>query len=140
MNTKLIHIINTVSLIINLVLYVMIIPGMIAQFFLGIIQLILAIIISTKWKKLDPAIKNLMKVYWGLVTLCTLLIGLVFADWIPNKKDAQLITFVFVTPMLTASYFVYVSWKLHNTKRIKLDKMKYQNEHIENEEIIDSTE
>lgn len=132
---KIIHNINLWCFILNLTLYLMIIPGMIAQFFLGLIQLTLAIIISTKWKELESTIKYLMKLYWSCVAVCGILITLFSMEVFKKNQDAQVISFLFIIPMLIAAYFVYVTWKV--SKQIPLKTIEIQ-ENPTDELIIES--
>ncbi|MDY8134486.1 hypothetical protein [Aquimarina sp. 2201CG5-10] len=100
---KTIHNINKWCFIITLVLYVTIYLGLIAQFFLGAIQVILALSILISWEKLQLTHKRHLSIYFGIA----ILYGLLWATEIINTDFA--IVFMTVVPMSIAGYFVYIT-------------------------------
>ncbi|SEM00294.1 hypothetical protein SAMN04487910_3873 [Aquimarina amphilecti] len=114
---KTIHNINKWSFIITLVLYITIIGGLLAQIALGAIQIVLGIIILFHWKKLNIKTKRHLLLYWFIV----LMYGLLWAtDTFNTWKTSSMvldpyILFICITPMLIASYSVYIT---HQSKTI----------------------
>lgn len=108
---KLLHNINKWSYGITLLLYITIIYGMIAQIALGGIQVILALILFSRYQRLDEKTKRLLLVYAAL----TLLYLLVFTLWdylrVPNNDFIE-ITGITVLPMGLATFFVFITHKL----------------------------
>ncbi len=108
---RLLHNINKWSYGITLVLYLTIYLGMIAQIALGGIQVILAIILFSRYQRLDEKTKRRLLVY-GTLTVFYLL---VFALWdllgVPNNDFIE-ITGMTVLPMSLATFFVFITHKL----------------------------
>lgn len=101
--------INKFILYLNLGLYVLIIPGMMAQPFLGGIQLIIAGVLSFKYyRQATPANKRLLRYYWLAVLAAGLYIAIAL---LPTETESTfiLLTSLFVVPMLIACYFGYVT-------------------------------
>ncbi|WP_103863658.1 hypothetical protein [Aquimarina sp. I32.4] len=106
---KTIHLINKWSFILTLALYLTIYLGLIAQIFLGGIQIILASILLFYWKKLDKEQKKHLITYACLVVLY----GLLSLTSISTSDLALL--YLVIVPMSIAGYFVYVTYKIKNT-------------------------
>ncbi len=100
---KTLHYINLVSFTITLLLYITIFYGMIAQVFLGTIQVILALILLLYWKTLKSRQKKLLAVY----AFVAILYGLLWLTDIVNTDFA--IAFITVIPMSIAAYFLYIT-------------------------------
>lgn len=82
--------------------------GMYAQLALGVVQLLLALIILLGINKHNKTIKRHIANYW-IMTLLNLLIILIIHKTNLINNGALTISFVFVSPMLIASYFVYIT-------------------------------
>ncbi|WP_108866646.1 hypothetical protein [Aquimarina aquimarini] len=106
---KTIHIINKWSFILTLLLYLTIYLGLIAQIFLGGIQIILASILLFYWKKFDKEQKKHLITYSCLV----MLYGLIFLTSVAISDFALL--YLVIAPMSIAGYFVYVTYQIKNT-------------------------
>ncbi len=104
---KIIHNINKWSFIITLLLYITIYYGLIAQFFLGCIQVIIALMLFVFWKKLKTKPKQHLFTYSGVAIVYGLLL------WLTDIVDSDF-GFVFVTivPMSIAGYFLFITWKI----------------------------
>ena len=107
---KIIYKINKWSYIITLALYLTLFLGMYAQIALGAIQIILALIISVKWKKLDTNSKTKMLNYLVVILMYGFLLLVIDFENIAGL----LIILLFVLPMLIATYFVYITYKIYN--------------------------
>ncbi len=108
---KLLYQINKWSFITTLVLYLTIYFGLIAQIFLGIIQVILAILIFFRWHELTPAIKKHLLGY----SIATILYGVIF--FIIKSYLSTYIGLIYFTvlPMSLAGYFLYLTYKAQKT-------------------------
>jgi hypothetical protein len=111
---KTLHKINLIAFLITLALYVTIFLGMLAQFFLGFIQLILMLSITFRIPK-SEIIKNHVRFYWLLtIGMLSLIIAKIIFDF--AIAEYTLIAIFFVIPMLIAIYSVYITWVLsHST-------------------------
>ena len=112
---KTLHYINCFFYLITITPYITIyyfFLGMYAQFMLGIVQILIAIIISFYIKRLRNTSKKHISNYWVL-TLINLLIILIFYKTNIMSNSICQIVFVFVTPMLIASYFIYITYIIH---------------------------
>ncbi|WP_435623280.1 hypothetical protein [Flagellimonas sp.] len=107
---KLLHNINKWSYAITLLLYITIYLGMIAQIVLGIIQVFLAIIMFSRFSKLDSKTRFRLKIY----SVLTLLYLLAFVVWnildIPSSDSISLVG-IAVPPMALATFFVFITHK-----------------------------
>ncbi len=83
--------------------------GLYAQFILGIVQIFIAIIVSLYMKKLSETKKRHIYRYWILTLINLLIILILYKTNIMSNNISQ-IAFVFVTPMLIASYFIYITY------------------------------
>ncbi len=111
---KIIHYINSTCFTITLLLYITIFYGLMAQVFLGSIQVIIAIILFIYWNKLTSKPQKHLIIY----TLISLLYGLL---WLTDIVDTDFgIVFIAVIPMMIAGYFVYITYliKKLNTKAV----------------------
>ncbi len=107
---KIIHYINSISFIITLLLYITLIYGLIAQIFLGSIQVILAIILFAYWRKIKDIDKKHLAVYASLVVL----FGLTCLTDILDTDFG--IAYLMITPMSIAGYFVFITNQINKTK------------------------
>jgi hypothetical protein len=120
---KTIHKINLIALLITLGLYVTIFFGMLAQFFLGIIQFFFMIRLTIERHKYPDIHKHIM-IYW-LITIAVLfsIITQVIFDF--TLSQSILIGGFLVIPMLLAVYSVYITWLVY--------KIETQINHNQNE-------
>ncbi|GGB76639.1 hypothetical protein GCM10007424_15810 [Flavobacterium suaedae] len=110
MTMKALHKINIVALAITLLLYFTVYLGMCAQVLLGVIQLVIASIISLYYSdRLSQKLKKNIKIYWILVGT-SLVMAYIF--WTYFKYNDFLIVTLFVIPMLIACYFAYLTYKI----------------------------
>ncbi len=120
MNTiKILYWINKIALIITVFLYVCIIfPGMYAQFFLGIIQLLTGAFFAFNYKKLSTVIQRKIKKYFTFVIVyfAIFFLGSQFKNY-NEALPVIIICYVFIIPMVVAFLFV-----------IQLNKINSQNE------------
>ncbi|EZH72602.1 hypothetical protein ATO12_20925 [Aquimarina atlantica] len=103
---KTIHNINKWSFIITLILYLTIYYGLLAQIFLGGIQVTLAITLFMYWRKFNNQQKKHLLIYSCL----TIIYGLLCLTDIMNSDFAPI--FLFIIPMTIAGYFVYTTYKI----------------------------
>lgn len=109
---KTLHYINLMAFIITIGLYASIeyvMYGMIASFFLGIIQLFLGIILIIYYKNLSIIQQNYLKTYWTVVILNITAI-FILSELRFNKF--YLILVVQIIPMLIATYFVFLTYQI----------------------------
>ena len=114
---KTIHNINRWSFIITLLLYLTIIGGLLAQIVLGGIQIILAVIIISKWKKYTSTIKKHLWSY-GIITIIYGVSWLLDITKIFETNSMVMdphIIYLCVVPMSIALYFVYITYKIENS-------------------------
>ncbi len=83
--------------------------GMYAQFLLGVYQVILALVLFTFFKKFNNEIKKHLRNY-GILTLGILSLIFLISKTYQSGNDPILVVFVFIIPMLIASYFVYITY------------------------------
>lgn len=83
--------------------------GMYAQFLLGILQMVIALILLLYIKKFNLKVKRHFKNYW-ISTLGTLLILFLFSQTEKTINEALVIVFVFIIPIFIASYFIYITY------------------------------
>lgn len=105
------HNLNKWSYGITLVLYLTIYFGLLAQIALGAIQVILALILFARFKKIDRKIKPLLLIY-AVITSIYLTVFFLFDSMDLGGSDFLHIGFYMVCPMLIATYFVYITYKL----------------------------
>ena len=108
---KALHYINCFFYVITLAPYATVYYaffGMYAQIALGVVQLLLAVIVLIGFRQ-HKRIKRHISNYW-VMALLNLLIILIINKTNLINYGAATITFVFVTPMLIASYFVYITY------------------------------
>ena len=118
---KIIHNINKWSYGITLLLYITIYLGMIAQIALGGIQVILAIILFSRYPRLDEKTKRRLLVYATL----TILYLSIFALWDflrVQSNDFIEITGMTVLPMALATFFVFITHKLRLKEKQNVPK------------------
>lgn len=86
---------------------------MTAQFFLGIIQLLLAIYIRlTYFKTLSDNIKKMYRIYWLFVLLAIINITLVTSTATVGSVSLYTIFSLLIFPILIAGYFVYITYTI----------------------------
>lgn len=117
---KTIHIINSIAVAITLILYIGVTTGMIAQFFLEILQLLLALALRFSYFKSLPSItKKVYNIYWALVIIA--FINIIFISTKSATGSLYIWISVYIFPMLIACYFVYVTHCINkNYKKIQL--------------------
>jgi len=105
---KTIHKINLIALLITLGLYVTIFFGMMAQFFLGIIQFFFMLRVTINYHECEE-VRNHLNLYWSLtiLVLSAIAMHVIFEFQIPQST---IIVGLFVIPMLLAIYAVYITW------------------------------
>ena len=109
---KTLHYINCFFYLLTLMPYLTVIYafiGMYAQFILGIAQILLAILVLFHKKKLNRIIKKHISNYW-IATLTNLLVILILFKTNFTNNETITILFLFIIPMLIASYFVYITY------------------------------
>lgn len=83
--------------------------GMYAQFLLGIIQLLIAIILLFFKKNFTSTIKRHLINYWKSVIIIAFILLIICIS--NNLNDSITpIVIVFIIPMLIATYFVYITY------------------------------
>lgn len=111
---KILHYINCLFYLITIVPYITIqyaFFGMYAQFILGIAQIVIAIIISLYFKKHSRINKKHISNYW-IAALTNLLAILILFKTNFTNNETITILFLFIIPMLIASYFVYITYSI----------------------------
>lgn len=109
---KILHIINTVTVLITLVFYCSeIMSGMTIQLFMGGLQLLTALVIGAKNE--NKKFKKLLNIYWTLVIITFSNIVLLSLISTYSPKIYDIITMCII-PMLTACYFVFVTGYINN--------------------------
>ncbi|MET2985891.1 hypothetical protein [Aureibaculum conchae] len=109
---KTLHYINLAALLITIGLYASIkfvMYGMIASFFLGIIQLFLGIILIVYYQNFSTIHQNYLKTYWAIVILDITAI-IIISDFSVNHFYSMII--VQIIPMLIATYFVFLTYQV----------------------------
>ena len=104
---KILHTLNLISFILTLGLYITLIGGLIAQFFLGIIQLLIAALLLFKYPKHQLPLKKHLLIYWGLSLVY--LTSLFFIKNANFSHTALWILYIAVLPMAIAAYFVGIT-------------------------------
>lgn len=110
------HIFNLLSVILTCILYINIGNGMVAQFFLGIFQLLFALGITLLYRSnLSRKCKKMINLYWTTVGLIiiNILIASVVSKYCFKIPTPYMIFSVFIVPMLTALYFVIVTHNVY---------------------------
>ncbi|MFY8189237.1 MAG: hypothetical protein ACOVLC_14940 [Flavobacterium sp.] len=120
---KTLHKINLIALLITLGLYVTIFFGMMAQFFLGIIQLFFMIRLAIERHKYPDIHKHIM-IYW-MITIAALFAIITRVIFEFTLSQSILIGGFFVIPMLLAVYSVYITWLVY---KIEINTKINQNE------------
>ena len=106
---KIIHNINKWSYIVTLILYLTLFLGMYAQVALGIVQIILALVIFTKWNEMNIFNKRYLIIYWIIVLIYGASYIMVnYYDW-----DVNFAICLLVIPMIIATYFVYTTNEIY---------------------------
>ena len=109
---KALHYINLIFYTITIILYATIyfvIYGLYAQFFLGIIQVIIAFTLLFYKKNFNEIIKKHFLNYWILVLVT--LVAIAALSIKSNFSNSFIyITILFIIPMLIATYFVYITY------------------------------
>ena len=104
---KTIHNINKWSFIITLILYLTIYLGLLAQILLGFFQVIIAVIVSCNWKKLNHKNKQHLLIYWSLASSY----GLLLLTSVNTINNFIILILLFcLIPMSIAAYFVYITY------------------------------
>ena len=109
---KALHYINLVFYTITIILYAtiyLVIYGLYAQFFLGIIQVIIAFTLLFYKKNFNLIIKKHFLYYWILV-LTTLVVIAALSIKSNFSNSFVYTSILFVIPMLIATYFVYITY------------------------------
>ncbi|WP_158974323.1 hypothetical protein [Cellulophaga sp. L1A9] len=109
---KILHTINTWSFTITVLLYITIFGGLIAQFILGIIQVIIALYITYQMNK-NGVIQTSIRTYWSYV-IPYLILLLIFSNSNLNPDELLVWIYLAVIPMALAGYFVYITKTLKN--------------------------
>lgn len=102
---KKIYIINKISFIITLVLYLTIVFGLYAQIVLGAIQVLSSLFLIIFWKKISKKSKEKIFIYWILVSIYGVCW---FSDWANFDETFTIIFGVMIVPMSIATYFFYI--------------------------------
>lgn len=110
MNAQLIHKVNKWSFSITVILYLTVFLGMIAQLVLGCIQIILAIIISSRWTELSTEGQQHLKNYWICIGIYSTVSPLALAY--ANLEKELVIALLFLTPMIIAGYFLHITYEI----------------------------
>ncbi|MFD2564977.1 hypothetical protein [Aquimarina rubra] len=121
---KTIHNINKWSFIITLLLYMTVILGLLSQILLGFIQVIIAIIIFSKWKQHTYRIRKYLIIYFSIVALYGVFWLLGIAETFNTNSMVMdpSILYLCIIPMSIAAYFVYVTYQIKkSTHELKLD-------------------
>lgn len=106
----LLHKFNKFFYFLNLSLYITVYFGMLFQVLLGFAQISMALTLTFNRDELSKGTKERIRIYWILVAFTTILILL-------NLKygnDLGDFIFLFLFPMLIATYFYYATANLHN--------------------------
>ena len=109
---KILHTINTWSFTITVLLYITIFGGLMAQFILGIIQVIMALYLTYQMNK-NGKIHTAIRTYWSCV-ITYLILLFVFSNI--NIYPHELLVWIYlgVIPMVLAGYFVHITKTLKN--------------------------
>ncbi|ADV48053.1 hypothetical protein Celal_0718 [Cellulophaga algicola DSM 14237] len=109
---KILHAINTWSFTITVLLYITIFGGLMAQFILGIIQVIMALYLTYQMNK-NGKIHTAIRTYWSYV-IPYLILLFVFSNI--NIYPHELLVWIYlgVIPMVLAGYFVHITKTLKN--------------------------
>ncbi|MBO0590504.1 hypothetical protein I2486_03705 [Cellulophaga sp. E16_2] len=109
---KILHTINTWSFTITVLLYITIFGGLMAQFILGIIQVIMALYLTYQMNK-NGKIHTAIRTYWSCV-IPYLILLFVFSNI--NIYPHELLVWIYlgVIPMVLAGYFVHITKTLKN--------------------------
>ncbi|WOD42284.1 hypothetical protein [Hwangdonia lutea] len=111
---KILHYINCFFYLITIVPYITIyyfFIGLYAQIILGIAQLVIAIIISLYVTKHSRINKRHISNYW-IAALTNLLVILILFKTNFTNNETITTVFLFILPMLIASYFVYITYSI----------------------------
>ena len=99
---KILYRINQIVFFITVTLYLTIFLGMYAQFVLGIVQVLSAIIAFYFWGILSEKTQKHLTYYW-------IIIALYGAIWLIGVGDhMNVMVFLFGVPMVIATYFLYI--------------------------------
>ncbi|WP_282165990.1 hypothetical protein [Cellulophaga baltica] len=109
---KILHTINRWSFIMTVLLYITIFGGLIAQFILGIIQVIIALYLTYKMNK-NGLVHKAIRTYWSYV-IPYLLLLLIFSNSNINPNELLVWIYLAVIPMALAGYFVHITQTLKN--------------------------
>ena len=111
------HKTNKIFYFITLGLYLLIYPGMLFQIILGIVQIAIGIILLTKIKILNKENKKKVYIYWSLVFIAFILI---LANFEFGNDFGNFIS-IFLFPMLTATYFYFLTANINSDSFIKAE-------------------
>lgn len=89
-------------------LYLWIVPGMVAHFFLGIVQLISALVILVQFNKWNKTVRTGIIVYWALVIIAVL--SFILSSRLGHYEAWAVGTMVFTGGI--AIYFVWLSFQI----------------------------
>ncbi|WP_405269288.1 hypothetical protein [Cellulophaga sp. Ld12] len=109
---KILHTINRWSFTITVLLYITIFGGLIAQFILGIIQVIIALYLTYQMNK-NGLVHKAIRTYWSYV-IPYLLLLVIFSNSNINPNELLIWIYLAVIPMALAAYFVYITKTLKN--------------------------
>lgn len=109
---KYLHLLNVWSYTITLLLYLTFYFGLIAQFVLGIIQLIIFIYLLFNIKKFSKKLKNKLFMYLAMVLAYAA--AAYFMASFKTFNDLYILVWT-LAPMLIATYFVYITYQIKKT-------------------------
>jgi len=109
---KILHTINTWSFTITVLLYITIFGGLIAQFIIGIVQVLIALYLTYQMNK-NGLVHKAIRTYWSYV-IPYLLLLLIFSNSNLNPDELLIWIYLAVIPMALAAYFVYITKTLKN--------------------------
>jgi len=105
---------------ITLLLYTTLVYGLLAQFVLGIIQLLSSLILLVYWKNIWEHDKKHVYYYWLIVIAFFTSMGIISS--FNNLDDSLIIAGMIGLPMAIAFYFTYILYRLNiGFKKNKVD-------------------
>lgn len=96
---------NKFFIVVTIVLYATIFLGLLAQIVLGGFQVIVAVILSICYKRINKSTKEQIILYWCFVAIYTLLW---FAGLRNRSTDFFDLIFYVLIPLSIAGYFTYI--------------------------------
>ena len=119
MTIKTLNYINICCFSITLILYTIGAAwGLIAQFFLGSIQIVFSIILSIRYKRLNRKSKTRLIIYLISTTIYLLVLGILIGLWDYLENLVKIIdkmkwVSIAIIPMILSSYFVFTTYKIY---------------------------